>query len=662
MIRSVLPRPKKVYERKGKFRFGAEVPILLSWRSDDAERFAGTMLADVVADFGGVPPAVERCGKLEGLAAPTVQMFLFGRDEKLCPDLAQLKPKEDIGREGYVIEITPQRVLVGANTSAGLFYAAVTLRHLLRTERSGAALPCCRIVDWPDFKYRGFMLDVSRFRVPKQETLIRLILRLAACKINVLQLYVEHTFRCRRHPGYSEGVSPLTAEQLSELDELCAMLHIELQANQQSLGHQQYMLSQPGFEHLSEQRPEDPPIVRADGRKMPKPWSFALSEPKVYELLDDIYAEHLTAVRSGLVNLGCDEVYDLGAGRSKKLVARKGKLSAFVDHVVKISKLAAKYGKQTMIWDDMIRNHPEVLEMLPEDIIPVFWWYSDKPNPAYAKIWANSGRRHWVAPGCGSWQSITSRIERAWKNIHWMTSAGKRGGAEGVLNTEWGDYGNFQTLAVSYMSIAIGAELSWNSKPMDSTAEFDRRFARCVFNDPTGRMGKLYRLLGRTNHVFKKMPYQGPPWLLYWDKFPDGEHLVEYNDPAALDRCEQLASEALELAKELRRDPPFGVEDSLFEELISAADQTLFACRKTRLAARVREALADGGKLSAELKREVRNLAKEWDRQREQFKRVWLLTSERSQIDYRLRLYTQRKADYSKLLGSKKRRPRSNVR
>ena len=72
-----------------------------------------------------------------------------------------------------------------------------TLRQLLR--EYGRRLPCLQIRDWPDFSRRGVMLDISRGRVPKLETLLELVEQLADFKINELQLYTEHTFAYRQH-------------------------------------------------------------------------------------------------------------------------------------------------------------------------------------------------------------------------------------------------------------------------------------------------------------------------------------------------------------------------------------------------------------------------------------------------------------------------------
>ena len=78
----------------------------------------------------------------------------------------------------------------------GLHAASATLRQILR--QCGRRLPCLKIRDWPDFPRRGVMLDISRGRVPKLETLLDLAEKLADLKINELQLYTEHTFAYKK--------------------------------------------------------------------------------------------------------------------------------------------------------------------------------------------------------------------------------------------------------------------------------------------------------------------------------------------------------------------------------------------------------------------------------------------------------------------------------
>jgi len=71
---------------------------------------------------------------------------------------------DDLGEEGYRLEISSQRVAIQAAKSAGLFYGMQTLRQLLPLEASkeGISIPCLSIVDKPRFPWRGFMLDEAR--------------------------------------------------------------------------------------------------------------------------------------------------------------------------------------------------------------------------------------------------------------------------------------------------------------------------------------------------------------------------------------------------------------------------------------------------------------------------------------------------------------------
>ena len=92
--------------------------------------------------------------------------------------------------EYYTLTIGPEGVQLICGDAGGLRAAAATLRQLLREH--GRQLPRLGIRDWPDFPRRGFMLDVSRGRVPNLATLRDLADHLADFKINELQLYTEH--------------------------------------------------------------------------------------------------------------------------------------------------------------------------------------------------------------------------------------------------------------------------------------------------------------------------------------------------------------------------------------------------------------------------------------------------------------------------------------
>jgi hexosaminidase len=85
-------------------------------------------------------------------------------------------PDQILGKEGYVLEVTPKGVMISANQNAGLFYGMQTLIQLLPKEiesksvvKNTWTIPAVKITDYPRFGWRGIMLDVSRHFFPKEE-------------------------------------------------------------------------------------------------------------------------------------------------------------------------------------------------------------------------------------------------------------------------------------------------------------------------------------------------------------------------------------------------------------------------------------------------------------------------------------------------------------
>jgi len=623
----VVPRPKRVRERQGAFAISGDEPIVLAPGHSGSDHFAASQLADEIARCVGRRPPVEAHARLNGLG-PCIVLAQFDRDEALVP----LKPpRESIGEEGYVVEVGARRVVAAARTDAGLFYAVQTLRQAIEPRGRAARIPAVRIVDWPDFRYRGVMHDISRFKVPTLETLFALAERLAALKVNVLQLYTEHTFASRRHPDVSAGCDPLTPDDLMTLDAVCRALHIELQPNLQSFGHHEHLLSQPRYAHLAE---------TAD----PRPWTLTPVREGTYRLLDDLYAEFLPCHASRLFNADCDETWDLGTGQSAARAKRIGLGRLYLGHIRRINDLAQKYGRRMMIWADIVQQHLDLIDDVPDDVILLDWQYGLDTRDGTSKAIAATGRlEHWVCPGTNGWSTLCAQVERARRNIRQMAEIGKATGATGLLNTDWGDGGHPNPLGVSFHGFAFGAEQAWHVGDVPPRA-FDRRFAWAWFRDRSGRFGRLYRLLGRTNDAFGLGRWQGMPFRLFWDRFPDGERLHEAK-PADVSRCRADAERALALARDLRKAHP---EHAVtLDECLLAARQTLLACRKHEVAADVRDA---AGRPRATVRSSVRRLAAEWEDLRDEFERLWLARSRRSQIDYRLGLYRRGKREYLRVL------------
>ena len=89
--------------------------------------------------------------------------------------------------EGYVLEITDSAVLINGETESGLYYGVITFIQLLPDPRDEfqeeIELACVKIIDYPRFSWRGFMLDCCRHFYPPEEVK-RLLDVMALLKMN----------------------------------------------------------------------------------------------------------------------------------------------------------------------------------------------------------------------------------------------------------------------------------------------------------------------------------------------------------------------------------------------------------------------------------------------------------------------------------------------
>src|SRR5690606_38823117 len=227
----LLPRPRRAERRPGRLVLRDGLPIVLEPGSDDRDFATACALRDAVAAAAGVRLRVET----------------HLRSDDLGPRIA-LRREADAG-ESYRLRVDPDLAELCAAGPAGLRYATETLVQLLDAR---GALPACVVDDAPDFPYRGVMLDVSRGKVPTEAQLRALVDLCARLKLNVLMLYVEHTFRSRRHPAIGADADGLEAETLRALDAYAAERGVELVPNLQSLGHMEHVLKLPAYAELAE--------------------------------------------------------------------------------------------------------------------------------------------------------------------------------------------------------------------------------------------------------------------------------------------------------------------------------------------------------------------------------------------------------------------------
>jgi hexosaminidase len=367
--------------------------------------------------------------------------------------------------EGYSISIrepgpNEPSVHIVARGPRGIAHAFATLDQIHR--QYGDRWPTMEIDDAPAFATRGVMLDISRTRIPTMQSFMEIIRGLAALKFNHLQLYTEHTFAYSGHADVWRGWSAMTPDELDRLDAFAASHGIELAPNQNCFGHLAEWFKHPAYAPLAEAHGE----WSFDGWPRRGPFSLCPIDPRSIELVRDWLGQLSPHFRhSNLINIGCDETYDIGHGRSRGAVERRGKGEVYLEHLARVVAEARRLGRRSMFWADVALSHPEVLERLPRDVIGLVWGYEpDSPFDAGCRHLSESRHERWVCPGTSSWCSVTGRTSERRANQHAAALAGQRHGASGYLVCDWGDHGHWQPWPVALNAIAHAADCAWTGR------------------------------------------------------------------------------------------------------------------------------------------------------------------------------------------------------
>lgn len=454
--------------------------------------------------------------------------------------------------QGYRLHIDDNGAALVYADDAGRRYGHQTIQQLRDPD---GLLPTVELFDHPDFEVRGFMLDVSRDRVPTRATLERLVAILALARYNHLELYVEHTFAYRDHEEVWRNASPLSADDLRWLDDLCDDHGIELVANQNCFGHMGRWLALDRYRNRADS-PDGVEVVA--GFRLP-PTVLAPTDDNARFVLDLVH-EQMAALRTNRIDVGCDETFELGRGESAARAAEVGRVGVYLEHLQRIVGPLLAEGRAVNFWGDVIAADPGRVSDLPAGDLTAMVWNYDAPGaptpylpPSFVDIlselgidlatptdfatrvvpFAEAGLTFWVAPGTSSWQSLVGRWDNARLNLLDAAVAGHAYGAAGYLVTDWGDNGHHQPPSVSDLPALYGGAVSWcaeTNADLDVAAVADRY----VYLDPSATIGRVLATIGQVGSQTGRIARNVSP--IFAALFPHQVHLVGGElDPAALD-------------------------------------------------------------------------------------------------------------------------------
>ncbi|MFV0416929.1 MAG: family 20 glycosylhydrolase [Chthoniobacterales bacterium] len=225
------------------------------------------------------------------------------------------------------------------------------------------------------FPLRVVQLDLAR-QMETVDFIGKFIDFAAANRFNALALYLEGRIKTESfpYPADDESYQP---EQIRSIVEYARSKGVEVIPVVSTLGHAELFLSYSEMEPLMETRT---PFTGKFGTTERK--AFCPSQADTYDFLRQYLTEIAALFPSKYLHVGCDETWDIGCCDLCAARTKNGEHLILLKHLQAIHRIVSgELGKTMIMWDDMLFQYPEILPLLPRDIVMACWQYQDRVHP-----------------------------------------------------------------------------------------------------------------------------------------------------------------------------------------------------------------------------------------------------------------------------------------
>jgi len=513
----LIPEPKEVRVHQGSFHVRPTTRILVEFGHQDEDRIAAETLAEEIHDQSGLKLSITGAraeSKQESKQEEGAIVLARLQDRNVRAFLASKGLKADsIGDQGYLLFSDNSHLIVAANTGQGLFYGVQTLRQLLRAEGRSLVCPAVAIRDWPSMEWRGVQDDISRGPIPTEDYMKQQIRTLAAYKVNLFGLYMEHVFDFVSQPLVAPKEAALTPQEINALVDYGRKLYVTILPEQQAFGHLHHMLKYEIYSEVAE-----------------RPHGHVLTPTKEqsYDIIKAMYADLVPLFPGPFLHVGGDETIELGHGQTAARVGEVGLGRVYLEHMQKVFGILQPYHKQLMFWGDIAVKYPQLLGILPKDMIAVAWEYDAKPSfDSIIKPYRDAGLRVVVAPGAQTWNQLWPNLDVSYVNIRNFVRDGQRLGAMGTLNTTWNDDGE-SIYGMAWPTLIFGAAAGWQAGE-SNIDQFKNAYDWAFYRNGGATFRDALENLDRGHQALAKIKVETATDDLFWiDPFtPEGAKMMQ---------------------------------------------------------------------------------------------------------------------------------------
>lgn len=198
---SLIPQPQEIQVNKGAFSLDKSSKIYAPLAPNEAA-YLQAGIKDILNYDIEITDKKPGSSTVLGLNIP-----FLDRKSKSDITIEIIDTLENIGKEGYELDVASNGIIIKSADTHGAFYGVVTLLQLIEEHKGDKEIPALYISDVPRFSYRGMHLDVCRhfFNVDQVKSYLDY---LAAYKINTFHWHLTDDqgwrIEIKSHPRLTE--------------------------------------------------------------------------------------------------------------------------------------------------------------------------------------------------------------------------------------------------------------------------------------------------------------------------------------------------------------------------------------------------------------------------------------------------------------------------
>jgi hypothetical protein len=353
-------------------------------------------------------------------------------------------------REAYKLSVKANRIEINANSDAGLFYALQTLEQLVTSEEKNSYIPEVEIEDYPQFAYRGVMMDFSHGGLLTEAEIKSQIDFLAKWRNNQYYFYNEVSIEMKGYPLINYNAC-YSQEQVRRIVAYGREKHVDVIPFVNFYGHLHELLRLEKYTSLG---------IGKYGHDLDP------ANPGVQTLLKDWIKQYTEIFPTPFIHIGFDETWE-----TERLTIERPEIKPkelYLKQITFVTKTLQEYGKTVMVWTDITKDHPYIMNEFPKDIVPVIWEYSPSPSafPRWLKPVKETKLPFFIQSAVDNWGNVYSGAYMSYGNIDICLKICRDEKAIGYITSIWTDAVQPQ-LRNTWLFMAYGAIGAWQKNPMD---------------------------------------------------------------------------------------------------------------------------------------------------------------------------------------------------